>query len=259
MTIRSMKWAASVSLFAAVLAVGTTLPERQAAAQVQAVPRAGLAFNDTITQRVTIESVDPEVRTVAFTLPDGQLVAAPVAGSVSNLAAIQDGSVANVTYDQVVTILNLRQKGPGSKEERRESMGKPSAADIDSGRFTVTVVGVDLANITVSVIDGIGGVVRTYKANTPAKRIYLAVQLMYTARDPRLHHETYFILMRELVQAAPSAWPHIVAVSNRILAGELYKALKSAKTLIAYEKELVDHATRGTNLRRGRQADRKTA
>ena len=156
MTIRSMKWAASVSLFAAVLAVGTTLPERQAAAQVQAVPRAGLAFNDTITQRVTIESVDPEGRTVVFTLPDGQLVAAPVAGSVSNLAAIQDGSVANVTYDQVVTILNLRQKGPGSKEERRESMGKPSAADIDSGRFTVTVVGVDLANNTVSVIDGIG-------------------------------------------------------------------------------------------------------
>ena len=52
MTIRSMKWAAGVSLFAAVLAVATTLPERQASAQVQAVPRAGLAFNDTTAQRV---------------------------------------------------------------------------------------------------------------------------------------------------------------------------------------------------------------
>jgi flagellar protein FlbT len=72
------------------------------------------------------------------------------------------------------------------------------------------------------------------QANTPAKRIYLAVQLMYTSRDPRLHHETYFILMRDLVQAAPSAWPHVVAVSNHILAGEMYKALKCAKTLIAY-------------------------
>jgi flagellar biosynthesis repressor protein FlbT len=96
-------------------------------------------------------------------------------------------------------------------------------------------------------------------ANTPAKRIYLAVQLMYTSHDPRLHHETYFILMRDLVQAAPSAWPHIVAVSNHILAGEMYKALKSAKALIAYEKELVDHATRGTNVRHGRQTDRKSA
>jgi hypothetical protein len=169
MTIRSMKWAAGVSLLAAVLAVGTTLPERQASAQVQAVPRAGLAFNDTTTQRVTIESVDPEGRTVVFTLPDGQLVAVPVASSV-NLGALQDGSMANVTYDQVVTILNLRQKGPGSKEERRESMKTPSTTDIDSGRFTVTIVGVDLANNTVSVIEGQGGAVRTYKANTAAKQ-----------------------------------------------------------------------------------------
>ena len=97
------------------------------------------------------------------------------------------------------------------------------------------------------------------QADTAAKRVYLAVQLMYTSRDPRLHHETYFILMRDLVQAAPSAWPHVVAVSNHILAGEMYKALKCAKTLIAYEKELLDHATRGANLRRGRQTDRKSA
>jgi hypothetical protein len=173
MTIRSMKWAAGVSLFAAMLAVGTTLPERQASAQVQAVPRAGLAFNDTTTQRVTIESVDVEGRTVAFTLPDGQLVAVPVANSVGNLAAIQEGSMANVTYDQIVTILNLRQKGPGSKQERRESMSKPNTTDIESGRFTVTVVGVDLANNTVSVIDGLGGVVHNYRADTPAKQAML--------------------------------------------------------------------------------------
>jgi len=33
-------------------------------------------------------------------------------------------------------------------------------------------------------------------------------------------------------------------VNNHILAGELYKALKSAKALIAYEKELIDRQTR---------------
>jgi flagellar protein FlbT len=97
------------------------------------------------------------------------------------------------------------------------------------------------------------------QADTPAKRIYLAVQLMYTSPDPRNHHEAYFTLMRELVQAAPSAWPHMSAVSNHIMAGEMYKALKSAKGLIAYEKELLDHATRGPNIRRNRQKDRKSA
>jgi hypothetical protein len=104
--------------------------------------------------------------------------------------------MANVTYDQIVTILNLRQKGPGSKEERRESMSKPSATDIDSGRFTVTVVGVDLANNTVSVIEGLSGVVHTYRANTAAKQemlkktkvgdvvIGLRTPLMVTAVSP---------------------------------------------------------------------------
>jgi flagellar biosynthesis repressor protein FlbT len=97
------------------------------------------------------------------------------------------------------------------------------------------------------------------KADTPAKRIYLAVQLMYTARDPRAHHATYFSLMRDLLMAAPSTWPHLAAISNNIMAGEMYKALKSAKALIAYEKELLDHATRRTNLRRSGQTDRKSA
>jgi flagellar protein FlbT len=65
--------------------------------------------------------------------------------------------------------------------------------------------------------------------------------------------------MRELVHAAPSAWPYIVTVNNHILAGEFYKALKTIKALMDYEKELIDRATRGTNLRCGFQTDRKSA
>ena len=96
-------------------------------------------------------------------------------------------------------------------------------------------------------------------ADTPAKRLYLVVQLMYTARNPAMHHETYFTLMRDLVQAAPSSWSHMQDISNHIMAGQMYKALKSAKTLIAYEKELLDHATSNTRLRRDRESDRKSA
>lgn len=77
------------------------------------------------------------------------------------------------------------------------------------------------------------------QANTPAKRIYFAIQLMYTGGDPIPYHETYFVLMRDLLQAAPSTWPHILTINNHILAGEMYKALKSAQALIAYEEALV--------------------
>jgi flagellar protein FlbT len=96
-------------------------------------------------------------------------------------------------------------------------------------------------------------------ANTPAKRIYLAVQLMYTSTDPRAHHEVYFALVRDLLAAAPSTWPFIESINNHILMGDLYKALKDAKKLIAYEEELLSHAKRGTGLRSGREADRQSA
>lgn len=82
------------------------------------------------------------------------------------------------------------------------------------------------------------------RADTPAKRIYLAVQLMYTAKEPRIHHDIYFKLVRDITEAAPSTAPFIAAINNQILAGEMYKALKEAKKLISYETELFDHARR---------------
>lgn len=92
-------------------------------------------------------------------------------------------------------------------------------------------------------------------ANTPAKRIYLAVQLMYTSKDPRAHHDIYFALMRDLMQAAPSTWPYIEAINNHILTGELYKALKEARKLIAYERDLFQYAACGSGLRQDGQDD----
>lgn len=79
-------------------------------------------------------------------------------------------------------------------------------------------------------------------ADTPAKLIYLAVQLMYLSPDPQAHHPTYFSLMKDVLTAAPGAWPIIESVNNHILNGDLYKALKEARKLIAYEAELLETA-----------------
>src|SRR6202158_3237977 len=78
-------------------------------------------------------------------------------------------------------------------------------------------------------------------ADTPAKLVYLAVQLMYISPDPRASHGTYFDLVREIVTAVPSAWPIIEGINNHILNGDLYHALKAAKKLVAYEKKLREH------------------
>jgi flagellar biosynthesis repressor protein FlbT len=79
-------------------------------------------------------------------------------------------------------------------------------------------------------------------ADTPAKLVYLAVQLMYISPEPELSHGTYFSLLRDLVTAAPSMWPIIEGININILNGDLYQALKEAKKLVAYEKKLLDQA-----------------
>jgi hypothetical protein len=167
MTIRSLNGAAGVSILAAVLALGASLPAA-AQGQVQAVPRVGVSFANNVTVRAWIESVDPETRTIVFTTPDGRLLNVAVASGVK-LDPSLDNASADVTYNEVVTLLNLRQKGPGSREARREG-ANPDSTDTELGRLTFTVTNVDLAANKVSVIDGRGGPVRTYAANSIAKQ-----------------------------------------------------------------------------------------
>ena len=92
-------------------------------------------------------------------------------------------------------------------------------------------------------------------ADTPAKLIYLAVQLMYLAPDPMAHHPAYFNLIKEILLAAPSSWPLIEAINNHILNGDLYHALKEARKLIAHEAALLDSARQLQE----QQAERKSA
>ena len=77
-------------------------------------------------------------------------------------------------------------------------------------------------------------------ADTPAKLVYLAVQLMYISPDPQINHGTYFNLIRDIVTAAPSSWPIIEGINTNILKGDMYQALKEARKLVAYEKKRLD-------------------
>ena len=82
-------------------------------------------------------------------------------------------------------------------------------------------------------------------ANTPARRIYLAVQLMYIEDDIASTREAYFGLVNEFVAAVPSATEIVNQINNEILTGQLYKALKAAQRLIEYEQDLISNASAG--------------
>jgi flagellar protein FlbT len=93
-------------------------------------------------------------------------------------------------------------------------------------------------------------------ADTPAKAIYLAIQIMYVEGNIDKLTKSYFELINEMVRAAPSTLPYVDAINNEILTGDLYKALRAAKKLIEYEGELLGHATSGgTRIPEDRAAD----
>ena len=94
-------------------------------------------------------------------------------------------------------------------------------------------------------------------ADSPAKRVYFAVQLMYLDDDIEKLRREYFALVTDLVRAAPSTTPIVDEINNEILTGQLYKALRAAKKLIQHEQDILSNAAaRNPGLPDGSQADR---
>ena len=82
-------------------------------------------------------------------------------------------------------------------------------------------------------------------ADTSARRIYLAIQLMYVD-TPNLgtYQDLYWKLIREFVQAAPSSLELIDRINEMIFQGNYYQALKTARTLIDFEQEVIERVTK---------------
>jgi len=77
------------------------------------------------------------------------------------------------------------------------------------------------------------------RASSPAKRLYLVVQRMYTSRHPQEHLGSYFRMADNIAKAGPSSRRHIERINNLILTGELYKALKEARKLIDHKEDVL--------------------
>lgn len=84
-------------------------------------------------------------------------------------------------------------------------------------------------------------------ADTPCKKIYFAIQLMYIdGKNLPEHHKIYWELVKDVAQAAPSTKPMLQEISNDILNDRHYQALKQTKKLIEYEREVVNRVRTAT-------------
>ena len=86
-------------------------------------------------------------------------------------------------------------------------------------------------------------------ANTPARRIYFAVQCQYLFPEksafylPLIHR-----FLREFSEAAPSTIALVQKMEQEVAEKQFYPALKTAKALIAKEQEILNGFT-GTGIR----------
>jgi len=86
------------------------------------------------------------------------------------------------------------------------------------------------------------------EAKSPAKRIYFVLQLMYLDQDVIAHKNAFINLIDAFMQAAPSAWPIISKITDHVISGDIYRAIKATRTLIDYEEEITHHELRHERL-----------
>jgi flagellar protein FlbT len=76
-------------------------------------------------------------------------------------------------------------------------------------------------------------------ANTPVKRLYFCVQMMYLKNDIPRYRASYLGFIKDLREAVPGSRDVIEAVNGHVSTGSLYKALKEIRKLMKSEQEPV--------------------
>jgi flagellar biosynthesis repressor protein FlbT len=90
-------------------------------------------------------------------------------------------------------------------------------------------------------------IMREDEATTFCSKIYFVIQLMYIdGRNLVEYHKTYWKLVRDLVNAVPSTLGYVEKISEYLLKNDYYQALKFAKKLIEYEREVLNRVRNTT-------------
>ena len=74
-------------------------------------------------------------------------------------------------------------------------------------------------------------------ANTPVKRLYFCIQMMYLKNDIPRYRTPYLGFLKELRESLPGLREQIDAADTHVSSGALYKALKEITKLMKLEAE----------------------
>jgi len=79
-------------------------------------------------------------------------------------------------------------------------------------------------------------------ADTPAKMVYLVIQKMMLAEEPAQFRPDYQVAKEKLLGSMPMHRDDLTQVEALVRAGDLYRALRTARALVQKEAETLQHA-----------------
>ena len=145
----------------------------------QASAMGGIGSSQTITARAKVQAIDVAAREVTLVGPEGNVFTLHAGDAVRNLDKIKVGDTVVATYyASIMLVLSA----PGTQvpdnqvdaARARAAKGQmPAGALATRVIVTGTVVGVDLANHTISLVNPSGGKVQTFDVTDPRQQAAL--------------------------------------------------------------------------------------
>jgi hypothetical protein len=139
----------------------------------------GIGSSQTITARAKVQAIDLATREVTLVGPEGNVFTVHAGDAVRNLDKVKVGdTVVTTYYASVVLVLSA----PGAQVPDNQvnvALARAAKGQMPAGALgtklivTGTVVGVDLANHTISLVDPSGGIVHTFNVTDPQRQAAL--------------------------------------------------------------------------------------
>ena len=165
---------------ASCLALGVAALAAPVPAWGQASGMGGIGSSQTITTRAKVQAIDLATREVTLLGPEGNAFTVHAGDAVRNLDKVKVGdTVAATYYASIVLVLSA----PGTQvpdNQVNAAVARAGKGQMPAGALgtkvivTGTVVAVDLANHTISLVDPSGGRVHTFDVTDPRRRAALS-------------------------------------------------------------------------------------
>ena len=135
-----------------------------------------LPENEALSLRATVKSIDPVTRAVQLVGPDGETETI-IAGPAVRLQLFKEGDTVDAKYYRSVAFF-MNAPGKAAPEDQiKAALARPVTAPgglaVQETRVSGTVVGIDLTDSTVKVVEPSGGRVWTVHVTIPARRAML--------------------------------------------------------------------------------------